>query len=182
MADALTRRLPRCGLYRTTKPLPGDEERVPAGRLVYFHNHSSSGLPRVIVPEHILCNRWHFHGEGVEFRALSWAESLQRLPAQGYYVLSATFQFVGGAWPKGTLVQLGYTRRAEPMLFLAQRKAKSSDNHLVFSDRGVRMPDEGLAGLQGPLTVYTDHGARLDEEDEHESQDRILPQGHGSND
>lgn len=182
MSDTLTGRLPRCGLYRTTKPLPGHEALVPAGRLVYFHNHSESGLPRVIVPDHIRCNRWHFHGEGVEFRALSWADSLRRLPPQGYYVLAAMFRFARGTWPKGTLVQLGYTREGEAMLFLSQRRAKSTANHLFFSARGVRMPDEGLAGLQGPLTVYTDPGEHLDEEDETETADRIFPKGDGSND
>lgn len=168
MADLLNRRLPRCGLYRTTKPLPGNEQQVPAKRLVYFHNHSELGLPRVIVPEHISCNRWHFHGEGVHFRALSWAETLRRLPAQGYYVLNATFQFEGGAWPKGVLVQLGYSRAGEPILFLARRRADAQDSHLAFSERGVRMPDEGLSGLQGPLTVYTERGDRLDGDDEHQ--------------
>jgi hypothetical protein len=34
--------LPECGLYRTTKPLPDNEAAVPAGQLVYFHNHSDS--------------------------------------------------------------------------------------------------------------------------------------------
>lgn len=161
MVAPLTRRLPRCGLYRTTTPLPGHEREVPAGRLVYFHNHSERGLPRVIVPDHMVCNRWHFHGEGITFRALSWAESLHKLPAQGYYVLAAVFRFRGGAWPKGALVQLGYSRHGEPILFIAQRRADSRDNLLSFSERGVRMPDEGLSGLQGPLTVYTDRGEHL---------------------
>ena len=41
--------LPPCGLYRTTKPLPDHEKDVPADVLVYFHNHSDSGLPVVVV-------------------------------------------------------------------------------------------------------------------------------------
>ncbi|MFW5738780.1 MAG: hypothetical protein ACOC1F_00295 [Myxococcota bacterium] len=165
MAEPLIRRLPRCGLYRTTKALPGHEREVPAGRLVYFHNHSDAGLPRVIVPEHILCNRWHFHGDGIAFRARSWADTLHKLPAQGYYVLRSIFRFEGGAWPKGALVQLGYTRGGEPILFIAQRRVHGRENQLLFSDRGVRMPEQGLSGLQGPLTVYTDRGERLDDED-----------------
>ncbi len=31
-------RLPDCGLYRTTRPLPGHEDSIPAGILVNFHN------------------------------------------------------------------------------------------------------------------------------------------------
>ena len=75
--------LPDCGLYRTTKPLPEHEKDVPAGTLVYFHNHSDSGLPVVIAPDHNIHNRWHFHGAGIPFRGLSWADSLVKLPARG---------------------------------------------------------------------------------------------------
>ena len=167
-----TDRLPACGLYRTTRALPGHEQEVPADVLVYFHNHSDAGLPRVIVPDQVLCNRWRFRGEGIIFRTFSWVESLVRLPEQGYYVLAGTFRFAKGAWPKGALVQLGYTRKGEAMVFIAQRPLRASENHLVFSDRGVRMPDAGLSGLQGPLTVYTDRGDRPadDEPPEHDRQ------------
>ncbi len=171
MSVSITRKLPRCGLYRTTRALPAHEQSVPAQRLVYFHNHSDSGLPRVIVPDHITCNRWHFHGQGVVFRSLSWADSLHELPAQGLYVLNATFQFEGGAWPKGALVQLGYTRKGDPILFIAQRPANSPENHLFFSERGVRMPDRGLSGLHGPLTVYTDTDRVQPSEREHRDDD-----------
>ncbi len=153
-------RLPACGLYRTTRALPGHEQEVSAPLLVYFHNHSDGGLPRVLVPDRVVGNRWRFRGEGICFRAFSWVESLVRLPAQGYYVLERTFRFAKGAWPKGALVQLGYTRKGEAMLFLAKRPLHAADNHLVFSNRGARISDAGLSSLQGPLTVYTDRGDR----------------------
>ena len=88
--------LPNCGLFRTTKPLPEHEAEVPANVLVYFHNHSDSGLPVVIVPEHNILNRWHFHGAGIPFRGLSWADTLVKLPAEGFYMLRKQLDFDGG--------------------------------------------------------------------------------------
>src|SRR3984885_997873 len=98
--------LPDCGLYRTTKPLPDHEGAVTAGLLVYFHNHSDSGLPVVIPPEHNVLNRWHFHGAGIPFRGLSWADSLVKLPAEGFYMLRRGLSFHGGGWAQGGLIPL----------------------------------------------------------------------------
>ncbi|WP_394832111.1 hypothetical protein LVJ94_36900 [Pendulispora rubella] len=145
--------LPNCGLYRTTKPLPEHESEIPAGVLVYFHNHSDSGLPVVIAPDHNIMNRWHFHGAGIPFRGLSWAESLARMPNEGFYFLRKDLTFDGGSWPKGTLVQLGYTRNGDPILFIAQQRANLEENDLFFSDRGVGIRPEVLANLE-PLKVY----------------------------
>lgn len=36
-----------CGLYRTTRPIP---DAVPAGVLVYYHNHGDPG-PGVYLPD-----------------------------------------------------------------------------------------------------------------------------------
>lgn len=140
--------LPDCGLYRTTKPLPDHEAAFPAGQLVYFHNHSDSGLPVVIAAEHNVHNRWHFHGTGTPFRGLSWAESLVKLPAEGFYMLRKAMSFEGGEWPKAALVQLGYTRAAEPILFIAQARATLDENDLWFSDRGVSIQRDQLALLE----------------------------------
>jgi hypothetical protein len=145
--------LPNCGLYRTTKPLPDNENEVPTGALVYFHNHSDSGLPVVIIPEHNIMNRWHFHGAGLPFRGLTWADSLVRLPAEGFYSLRKDLTFEGGSWPKGTLVQLGYTKAGGPILFIAQQRAELQENDLYFSDRGVGVRPEVLANLE-PLKIF----------------------------
>jgi len=150
--------LPDCGLYRTTKPLPEHETDVPAGTLVYFHNHSDSGLPVVIAPEHNVLNRWHFHGGGLQFRGLSWADSLVKLPAEGFYMLRKALSFEGGEWPKATLVQLGYTRTADPILFIAQVRAQLDENDLFFSDRGVGVSREQLALLE-QLQVFAEPAA-----------------------
>jgi hypothetical protein len=145
--------LPDCGIFRTTQALPGHEEEVPAGALVYFHNHSDSGLPQVILPDHCLHNRWHFRGPGVVFRSLAWVASLHPLPAQGFYFLKEDLVFDGGSWPRHTLVQLGYSRRAEPILFIAQERASLQENDLFFSDKGVRIDPEVLDILV-PLVLY----------------------------
>jgi hypothetical protein len=147
--------LPECGLYRTTKPLPEHEKDVPAGTLVYFHNHSESGLPVVIAPEHNMLNRWHFHGSGIPFRGLSWADSLVKLPAEGFYMLRKALSFEGGEWPKSALVQLGYTRTADPILFIGQVRAQLAENDLYFSDKGVGISREQLALLE-PLQVFAE--------------------------
>lgn len=149
--------LPPCGLYRTTRPLPGHETRVPSGVLVYFHNHSEEGLPQVLLPETSRFNRWHFHGAGIQFRSLPWATSLLSVPAQGFYALKDKLAFDGGEWPKGTLVQLGYTRSADPVLFIAQQRRGLAENDLFFSHVGVRIGLDRLHLLE-PLTVYVEPG------------------------
>ena len=147
--------LPPCGLYRTSKPLPDHEDEIGAGILVYFHNHSDAGLPVVIAPDHNILNRWHFHGAGVPFRSLAWADGLVRLPPEGFYVLRRALEFDGGSWPKSTLVQLGYTRTADPILFIAQLRAHVDENDLFFSDRGVAIDADQLALLE-QLNVYVE--------------------------
>jgi hypothetical protein len=141
--------LPECGLYRTTRALPGNEEKIPGGTLVYFHNHSESGpLPSVLAPDHNILNRWHFHGPAIEFRGVSWAESLERVPSEGFYVLTEELPFEGGRWPKNTLVQLGYTRSADPILFVARVRSRLDENDLFFSDKGVGVDRAVLSNLQ----------------------------------
>jgi hypothetical protein len=122
---------------------------------VYFHNHSDSGLPVVITPEHNVHNRWHFHGSGVVFRGLSWADSLVKLPAEGFYMLRRAITFEGGEWPQSSLVQLGYTKNGEPILFIAQVRAQLEENDLFFSDRGLSLNRDQLSLLE-PLQVYAE--------------------------
>jgi hypothetical protein len=154
--------LPSCGLYRTTKPLAGHEEQFPTGLLVYFHNHSDSGLPQVLAPDHNVHNRWHFHGPGVEFRGLSWADSLVKVPLEGFYTLRRELSFEGGSWPKGALVQLGYTRNADGILFIAQVRTKLDENDLFFSDRGVGVTREQMSILDAVVVFQESTGEGAD--------------------
>lgn len=142
-----------CGLYRATKALPGHEDRVPAGTLVYFHNHSSNNgpLPSVVPPDHNIHNRWHFHGEAAieNLRAPSWIDALEKMPEQGFYTLRRELKLEGGgSWPRGAIVQLGYTQRADPILFVATVRARLEENDLFFSDKGVSIPRDQLSILE----------------------------------
>jgi hypothetical protein len=147
--------LPDCGLYLTTKALPGQEERVPAGQLVYFHNHSDSGLPQVLTPDHNVMNRWHFHGPGIEFRGLTWAQTLTALPEEGFYTLTREITFDGeGKWLKNAIVQLGYTTTGEAILFIAQERASLQENDLFFSDKGLKITPDQLRTLIVRAPIY----------------------------
>ena len=150
-----------CGLYRATKPLPGSEEKVPAGTLVYFHNHGANNgpLPSVIPPDHNVHNRWHFHAESAveNVRSPSWIDSMEKVPEQGFYTLRRELPFDGGSWPKGSIVQLGYTRTADPILFIARQRAVLNKNDLYFSDKGVGIKRDQLSILE-PATIYAEPG------------------------
>lgn len=153
--------LPDCGLYRTTKPLPGHENDIPAASLVYFHNHSDNGLATVTKPDHNVLNRWHFHGPPVELRALRWTSSLERVPSEGFYALKGEIAFEGGSWPKNTLVQLGYTRQGEPILFIGRVRAQLQENDLFFSDKGVPIERAQLRLLEA-LSVFVEESKSQD--------------------
>lgn len=142
-------KLPDCGLYRTTKALPGHEEKIPAGMLVYFHNHSDSGLPQVLAPDHNVHNRWHFHGPGILIRGTTWIDTLVRMPDEGFYILRRDLSFEGGGtMSKDTLVQLGYQNNATPILFVARERSQLAENDLFFSHQGSKISREQLSALQ----------------------------------
>lgn len=146
-----------CGLYRTTKPLPGDENAVPAGRLVHFHGHAGDA-PHVVMPVDATHNTWRFATGGVVIRDEAWIATLERLLPEGFYVLTENLLFDGGWWPKCTLLQLAYTRQGEPTVFIAQRRAAREENDLFFADVGVRIKKEDLRKLSR-VTVHTERGA-----------------------
>ncbi len=113
------------------RPLPGDQtapraarRRCPRGRwsISTTTGPNNGPLPSVIPPDHNVHNRWHFHAEGsVEnVRSPSWIDSIEKVPEQGFYTLRRELPFDGGSWPKGSIVQLGYTRTADPILFIAR--------------------------------------------------------------
>lgn len=162
--------LPACGLYRAASALPGGEERVPLGALLSFHNHPAgsrgSGTPAVCLPDHNVYNRWRFHTVGIPVLDAAWPETLEPLPEEGFYSLISELAFDGGRWPKGALLQLGYTRTADPILFLAQRRRNPVENDLYFGEEGVRVPRAELSRLSA-LVVFV------------EEDDADPPDGHG---
>lgn len=134
---------PDSGLYRTTKAYPGREDEIPSGVLVYV-GKKDGGLPFVVRPGNNRQNRWYWGEPTVALRALSWAETLKRLPPEGYYTLPEEITFEGGGrWLKHAIVQLGYNGEGRGIIFIAEQREGSELNALHFSDRG-RSVDDGL--------------------------------------
>jgi hypothetical protein len=139
--------LPACGLYRTTRPLEG---HVPAGRLVFFHNHGEPG-PGIYLPSTWQLNRAQWHETGHTLPSPEWAESLEPLPQEGLYRVRESFACCAKRcrnYESELLVQLGYTAEAMPLLFVPEW----TEAGLAIPDLGVPIDADRLAAL-APLTV-----------------------------
>ena len=126
-----------CGIYVTTVALSGKEKAVPVGCMVYFHHHSQEGPPIVLLPKANHHNRWTFNTQGYLVEGVSaraFIEGLKALPKEGLYLCAQAIQLTNGVLPARTLVQLGYNRRGEPILF----PARSKGNGFEFPERGFR--------------------------------------------
>jgi hypothetical protein len=142
-------KLPDPGLYRTTQPYPGHETDIPAGVLVYVGMRKNGGLPFVVRPGANRNNRWYWSDPVTTMRAMSWAETLMRLPPEGFYTLPDELSFEGGGrWLKHAIVQLGYNAEGRGIIFVAEQHEGEERNVLVFSNRGRGIADELLTRLQ----------------------------------
>lgn len=138
--------LPANGLYRTTLPLPGREQQVPAGRLVYFHAQSDEGKPAVVLPREVVDNRWQFGNQGFLVQDAAWPQSLVELPRQGFYVVRRELRIGQGVkLPEGVLVQLGYTAQGEAVVFPG---VLESGNRIAFQTAGAKVSDLQLDSLE----------------------------------
>ena len=128
--------LPDCGLYRTGVSLPGHEEDVPGGVLIYFHNHSDKGPPIVLPPAENTNNTWTFAERGWLAEDPGFIAALVPLKPQGYYVVAGHHLHLSKEEivAERTLVQLGYNRRGDSLLFVARFEA----NTISFPERGYR--------------------------------------------
>lgn len=107
--------LPPCGLYRTTASF----ESIPAGRLVYFHNHGDPG-PGIYLPGEWRYNRAQFQGKGQVIDDLDLVRFLEPLPPEGFYRVVESFHCCEKQcrlFEQESLLQLGYNATAEPILF-----------------------------------------------------------------
>ena len=135
--------LPPCGLYRTTRDL-GD---VPAGRLVYFHNHGEPG-PGVYPPERWEHNRARFPDRGFtlpEPYAVS-ARGLAPLAAEGFYRVVRPFHCCEKEctlFEAETLVQLGYDGAGEAILFVPELTASG----MTLPTRGSRIAADRVGSI-----------------------------------
>ncbi len=139
MQDIPPGKLPPCGLYKTTTALPGKEAWVRENLLVYFHNHSQQGPPLLLLPSVNAHNRWSFHDKGYLIRDAEFVESLVHVMDEGFYVLTEPIYLSRDEFiPEETLVQLGYNRAADPILFLA----KFVENTINFPNNGLKCTHE----------------------------------------
>lgn len=135
------------GLYRTTSPLPGHEEQIPTQSLVYL-GHTKDGAPFVVRPGRNAKNRWFWGEPVVALTNESWADTLMRLPREGFYTLPEPLEFEsGGRWPTNAIVQLGYDGAGRGILFVAEDREAESRNVLFFANSGQRIEDSLLSRL-----------------------------------
>lgn len=115
MSDDASKKLPPCGLYRTTHAIGP----VEAGKLVYFHNHGNPGAG-VYLPKSWQGNRAIFHEGGHTLSKTADAQHLEPVPTEGFYRVREEFYCCDKhcrTFEPGLLVQLGYNADAEPILF-----------------------------------------------------------------
>jgi hypothetical protein len=128
-----------CGLYRTTEELATENQTVPAGVLVHFHNHAGDTPPFIALPAKNTHNRWAFHHGGIPVTDAAYIDSLEPRLSEGFYRLREHFHpDEGHIVPANALVQLGYNRAADPIIF--HPRASKSDNALVFPEKGTKIP------------------------------------------
>ncbi|MEZ4458136.1 MAG: hypothetical protein R3E66_00120 [bacterium] len=126
--------LPPCGIYKTRQALDGKEEWVRENILVYFHNHSQQGPPLILLPAANAHNRWTFHDKGYLVKDEDFPSTMIQLMPEGYYILNeAIFLSHDEVIPENTLVQMGYNRMGDPILFLSQ-----------FDNNVISFPNSGL--------------------------------------
>ena len=134
--------LPPCGLYRTTADVGG----VPAGRLVYFHNHGDPGAG-VYLPERWENNRAVWSAKGHTLPDPSAAAQLEALEPEGFYRVTEPFHCCEKEcrrFDENALVQLGYDGSATPILFTPEMVSGA----LAVPERGVRIDRERIGFLQ----------------------------------
>ena len=140
--------LPPCGIYKTTISIGN----IPADRFVYFHNHGDPG-PGIYLPARWLNNRAEFSKQGVPLATNHEATTLIPLPPEGLYRVRQTFKCSANSsitFQPGQLVQLGYNRRADSILFIPIW----DENGLTMPERGVLMEPENIRNLEQLLVGH----------------------------
>jgi len=156
------------GIYKATKYLPGQEAQVGPDTLILIRTDGEFAPASVLLPVSNTNNQWRFQMPGIKIPAtsLNWGESLVKLKHEGFFRLTREYTFgKEGKWIKNAIVQLGYTRRAEPILFIAQRRTPLTSNELWFSDKGVKIEDADidLDELLEPLAWFQEPEKKADE-------------------
>lgn len=154
------------GIYKTSEYLPGHEAQIGPDQLVLIRTDGEFAPASVLLPVNNVHNQWRFQMPGIKIPAtsLSWGESLKKLRHEGFYRLTREFSFgEKGKWIENAIVQLGYSRKGEPILFIAQRRSPLTNNELWFSDRGVKIEEKDVEELLVPLAWYQEPEKKKDE-------------------
>lgn len=140
--------IPDPGLYRTTQPMPGHEQEIPADVLVYLGQPQNGGVKFVVRPGQNRNNRWFWGEPTTPLRSPTWAKTLKALPAEGFYTLPESIELDGGGrWLKNAIVQLGYNGEGRGIIFVAEWQEDGEENVLRFSDTGLMIDDRLLSRL-----------------------------------
>jgi hypothetical protein len=135
-------KLPPCGLYRTT----GQVGAIPAGRLVYFHNHGEPG-PGLYLPATWSRNRMQLQERGTLLPSPEDVRWLEPLPAEGFYRVVEPFHCCEKrcrSFEAELLVQLGYDASGQAIVFVPE----IVDGMLAVPEQGNRIDHEQLSRLK----------------------------------
>jgi len=136
--------LPPCGLYRTLGVIAG----IPAGRLVYFHNHGDPG-PGLYLPTGWKRNRVEIAERGTTLSDVSLMRLLEPLPPEGLYRVMEPFQCCEQRcrlFDSETLLQLGYNAEGRAIVFVPEFVA--ADGALAFPATGTVIDHDCLVRLK----------------------------------
>jgi hypothetical protein len=134
--------LPPCGLYRTT----GQVGPIPAGRLVYFHNHGDPG-PGLYLPASWHRNRMRLEERGTLLPSPQDVRLLEPLPPEGFYRVTTPFHCCAQRcrlFEADLLVQLGYDAAGQAIVFVPE----IVDGMLAAPEQGSRIDHDQLPNLK----------------------------------
>jgi hypothetical protein len=110
--------LPPCGLYRTRAAVGA----IPAGRLVFFHNHGDPG-PGLYLPSVWKRNRVELQQRGQTLDDPDLLRHLEPLPPEGFYRVIEPFHCCERKcrqFETDTLLELGYNGDGQPIVFVPE--------------------------------------------------------------
>jgi len=119
---------------------------VPAGRLVYFHNHGDPG-PGIYLPAGWSATRASFHERGHTLPGPEAVHDLEALEPEGFYRVAEPFNCCAKkcrSFEEEALVQLGYDAEATPILFTPELVG----GQLAIPERGTRIDRERVEMLR----------------------------------
>jgi hypothetical protein len=123
---------------------------IPAGRLVFFHNHGDPG-PGVYLPSGWKQNRVQLQPGGFTVEDPQLIAQLEPLPPEGFYRVTEAFFCCDKQCRRfefETLVQLGYNAEGQGILFLPELV----DSMFAVPQTGVRIDSSRFDKLK-QLTV-----------------------------